>query len=453
MSDPKKEFLKKARPLAKGLIKHALTAGKQFGITDVRVSISSSDQQENAVEKGAVVKSVSGAQNQVSVTLYAGDRTLSFTKNTLDEKTLKEAIQQNLQVIRLVPENKDKRLLEKDKVCKGVPDDLDLYDGQQPDQQALIDYAKEVEAAAMAQPGVKGMRSVGITKSNSHFLVMATNGLDLSESSTVYAAHGAIIAEDASGMQINYESSIARHFSDMSSPQELGKNAGLGAVAKLGAILPLTGDMPVVLSPDAAKSFFASVYAAIKGTQVHRGTTFLKDKMGQQVMSKGVTIVDDPSIPRALGSGAIDMAGLEAKKITFIEDGVLKSFNVNLLESRQLGIEPIGRETGTTNSRVLPGTLTPEELISDIQDGIYITGFNGGAADVNNGNHSREAYGTLIKDGKVTNIAVDGFVISGNLKDMFMNVVLANDTPELPSPKHTLAAPTTRINGVTIAGK
>jgi PmbA protein len=453
MSNAEKDFLKEARPLAESLMDYAMKAGKSFGITDAKVSISVSEKQENAVEKGEVTKVVSGAACNVSVVLYAGDRVLSFSKNTMDKDELCAAMLQNMQVINMVPENKDKRLLETSKIYKGARANLDLYDELQPSQQDLIAYAKQVEAAALAQPGVKGTRSVSIVKSSSHFLILATNGLDHHESSTAYQASALVIAEDASGMQIDSDFSRARHFSDMSNPQEIGANAGRDAFAKLGASLPLTGQMPIVLSQDAAEAFFSSVYAAIGGTRVHRGTTFLKGKIGQQVMSKGITLVDDPGILRGISSRQVDSSGQETKEITFIEDGVLKSYNVNLMESRQLGIEPIGRENGTTNSRILPGTLTPDELISDIQDGIYIKGFNGGSVDVNNGIHSREAYGTLIKNGKITDIPVAGFVVSGNLKDMFMNVAVANDTPKLPSTRHSLAAPTTRINGITISGK
>jgi PmbA protein len=254
-------------------------------------------------------------------------------------------------------------------------------------------------------------------------------------------------------MQISGEGSTARHFNDMAKPKELGRKASLNAIGKLGATLPKTGEMPIVLDNDAAEDFFSSVYAAIDGTALHRGTTFLKGKLGQQVMSKGVTLVDDPDVPRGLGSGHVDSAGVESRKIIHIEDGVLKSFNATLLESRQLNVAPTGRQDGPTNGMILPGAVTPSELISDIKEGIYINGFNGGTVDVNNGLHSRQAYGVMIRDGKITDEAVSGFVVSGNLKDMFMNVVLADDTPALPSTTHSLAAPTTRINGVTIAGK
>jgi PmbA protein len=453
MSISESEFLAVARPLAERLRDYAMTAGKPFGITDARISIAAEASQENSIEKGAVANSVSGDSWQVGVALYAGDRKLSFSSNSLDAAALEAAMLKNMQVIGLVPPSADQRLLDPEKVYKGIEKDLDLYDRAPPDTAALIAYAREIEQAALAQEGVKTTRAVSISKSDSHSLVLATNGLDQRRSATMYSAGAAVIAEDAGGMQIGGKSSVARHFSDMAKPAALGAEAGQKAAAKLGATLPATGEMPIVLDNDAAEAFFSAVYSAIDGTALHRGTSFMKGKLGQQVMSKGVTLVDDPLLPRGLASRHVDGAGLEEKKVTFVEDGVLKSYNLDLAESRQLGLPPTGRENGPGNARVLPGTLTPAELIADIKEGILIRGFNGGTVDVNNGTHSRQAYGALIRDGVVTDIAVNGFVVSGNLKDMFMNVVLANDTPAQPGTGHRLAAPTTRINGVTIAGK
>jgi PmbA protein len=452
MSKTEAEFLSEARPLAENLIDYAKKS-TAYGVTDAKVTISVSDNHQISVENGDVAKSVSGVSYSVSVTLYAGDRTLSFSRNTMDEKELREAMLQNMKVLSIVPPNPNKKLLEPEKVFKGTPADLDLYDKNPPTNEQLFEYAKEVEKAALAEKGVKGTRSVGVSAGTSHMLVMATNGLDYHESRTRYSASASVVAEDASGMQIDGDGSTARHFNDMAKPAALGKQSAAAALSKLGATLPNTGTMPIVLSQDAAEDFFSSVYSAIDGTALNRGTTFLKGKLGQQVMSDAVTIVDDPMMPRGLASGQVDSAGMESKPITYVEKGVLKAFNATLMESRQLGIEPTGRENGPTNGTVMPGNVSPDGLMADIKDGIYIEGFNGGRVDVNNGLHSRQAHGHLIKDGKVTDIAVSGFVVSGNLKDMFMNIALANDTPPSPSTRHQLCAPTTRINGVTIAGK
>jgi len=453
MSPAEKAFSKKVRPLAEKLINHAMTSGKSQGISDVRVAIYSAEEQENKIEKGEVIDITTGSNQQITVTLFSGDKVLTFTKNSFDEGTLCEAIDQNIQAIHVVPENTDKRLLESSKVYKGQKEALDLYDKKQPNYQELINYAKEIEASAAAQPNIKGSRSVDISSQVTHKFVLATNGFDYVSSGTLYRASAGVVAEDKSGMQIGYDYSMARHFSDMAHPKEIGKKAAENAIAKLGAVLPNTADMPIVLSPEAAASFFSAVYSAISGSNVYKGTTFLKGKVGQQVMSKGITLIDNPRVKKGVSSSCIDASGFEAKKITFIKDGVLKSYNYGLLESRQLGLEPIGRDGGLTNSSVLPGKQTPEELMADIKDGIYIKGFTGGSVDVNDGIHSRQAQGLMIKDGKITDVAVDGFVVSGNLKEMFMNVSLANDTANLPNNKTAFVVPTTRINGVLIAGK
>jgi len=453
MSYSKKEFLKETRPLCKKLIKYAMEEGKGFGITDIRVSISVSEKQKNEVESGEVSEVSSGLTCKAAITIYAGDRVLSFVQESLDEDILRKAIKDNMEIIHLVPENKNKRLLEKEKLYKGKDKDLDLYDEAASSQDDLINYAKALEAAALGEKGIKTTRSTSVTKNASHFLAMATNGLDINESSTSFQAVTQAIAENESGMQVDYDYSMARHFADMASPENLGKKAAQNALAKLDAIMPSTGEMPIILNHDAARTFFAAVYSSINGTEIHRGTSFMKGKIGKQVMSDKVTIIDTPLIERGLNSGTVDGTGMEAKDITFIEKGILKSYMINLREARQLGLEPIGRSGRQTNTSILPGDKNPNELMADIKEGIYIKGFNGGTVDVNNGTHSRQAYGNLIKNGKITDIAVDGFVVSGNLKEMFMNVVLADDTPSHPNTRSSFAAPTTRINKVTIAGK
>jgi PmbA protein len=451
----KKDFLDKVQPIADTLLDYAMKQGKAHGITDAKVSISTTENQKGSVRDGAASELVSGTRWMVSVTLYAGRRRMSCVKNTLDIKKLTDAMQENMQVIHLVPENENGLLLAKEKVAK-QPDDsaLDLYEEQQPSQAEMIDYARKYEAAALAVDGIKTTDRLKVSKSVSQSYIKATNGLELHQAGTSYSASGEAIAESANGMEAEGDYSMALHFGDMTDPAQLGRNMAQAAVAKLDAVVPKTGEMPIVLNHDAAEQFFSdTVFEAIDGSNVFKGDTFLKGQKGQQVMSESVTLVDDPLVVRGLGSGTLDSAGVEMKPMAFIENGILRTFNAGVMEARQIGMEPIGREDGPTNCSVLPGKQTPEELIADIKEGIYIKGFNGGTVNTSNGTHSREAYGLLIKDGKITNTAVAGFVVSGNLKKMFMNVALANDTPKQPNTKHSIAAPTMRIDGCLIAGQ
>ncbi|MFH1158500.1 MAG: TldD/PmbA family protein [Pseudomonadota bacterium] len=447
MPSSEEGFLNEVRPLAERLIKFAMDSGK---ISNIKIEVSALNKQKTEIEKGEVSQVISGATHEVGVTLYQGNRMLSFEKNGLDEKALRDAITENVRVIHLVPENADKLLLKEKMVYKGSTVDLDLRDKKPPDQSVLIAYAREMEAAALL-PGVKKVSMTSIETKDSQSFVRATNGLDSHRSETQYEAVVMVIAEDKKGkMQQGYNFSVARHFKDMVEAGALGKSAALKTVKKLSPTIPVTGTMDIVLNHDAAESFFEAVFKTIQGTAIHRDASIWKDKINQQVMSACITLVDDPRIPRGLASSPVDGVGLEAKEITFIKNGVLTTFDVNLEEANKLKIAPIGREKisaktgGMTNARVLPGTKTPEELIRGV-DGIFITGFNGGIVDVNNGTFSRQADGFLIENGVVTKKAVAGFVVACDLTKAFKEVFIANDTPKLPSTTHSLAAPTTLL--------
>lgn len=354
----------------------------------------------------------------------------------------------------MVPENPSARLLDSSMVYKGPKPDLDIYDTQKPDQDTMIEYAKKAEAAAMAEPGVKATRSASVAANDYNVLTLATNGLDRHDKGTSYQASvQAVAADDDGNMQIGFDYSLALHFADMADPVDIGVKAAQNAKSKLGAVFPATGETTIILSPKAATEFFSLVYAAIDGSAVYKNATFMKDKVGQQVMAKGITMEDDPLVKRGLSSSATDGAGQKSEKLTFIKDGVLQLYNVGLEESRLLGVQPIGRNSGPTNTRILPGDQTPEELMKDVKEGLYITGFSGGMASVHTGNFSKPANGRLIKDGKITDTAVDGFIVGGNLKDMFMKVVVADDTPAQPNNKGNFAAPTARLDKMMIAGR
>jgi PmbA protein len=331
--------------------------------------------------------------------------------------------------------------------------DFDQYDQNPPTQSELIDYAVKMEAAATADPKIKATRSASISQGNEHSLLMATNGIDFIDSETDYQAVISAIAEDPNGMEVAYDYSIAHHFNDMADPVDVGNKAANDAISQLSPIKPSSKQLPIILSHDAAETFVSAVMASIHGVAVSKNQTFLADQKGKQVLSSEFTLIDDPTIQRGFQSQTADSSGQKSDPITFIENGVLKNFMVTLDSARELGIDPIGRNNGATNLLVLPGTKEVNELLKGIKEGIYITDFTGGTANVNNGDFSRPAVGKLIRDGVITNQAVAEFVVSGNLKDMFKNVTLANDSVKLPDTRHFKSVPTMRIDGAMIAAQ
>lgn len=429
------------------------------GITDVKVTIAKGQERTVGVKNQTVVSSEAGMTQSISITLFSGQKKLSFSLNSLDRETIKKALEDNVVALSFVPEDEYAGLLPSDQLYKGEQENFDQIDNTEVTDEKIIRFAKELERGAETVDSYKNSRDIGVTAYSSESVTVATNGLERHRASTHYSAYATPIVEKPKEgsndveRKVNYDYTSAIYFDDLENAFEIGRRAALDADAKLGAVTPKTAEMPIVLDPAAASAFFGKALSALNGAAVYRGTTFLKDKMGQQIFASNITITDDPTIKRSSRSMTTDPAGLEAKPLKFVENGILKLFNVNLEEGRKLGLEPIGREGGYTNVIVEGGTQTPEEIMADIEEGIYVLGFNGGTVNLNDGSHSRQAYGFMIENGQIMrDKPVSGFVVAGNLSDMMLEAIIANDTPQLPNRKTSSAAPTTRLNKMKIAG-
>jgi PmbA protein len=214
--------------------------------------------------------------------------------------------------------------------------------------------------------------------------------------------------------------------------------------------------VPVIFDPRDSMSLIGHFAGAINGISVARGTSFLKDKMGEQIFRRGIRIVDDPHRKRGMRSKPFDGEGVANKKMNLIDNGVLQTWLLDTAAARQLKLTSTGhasRGTGgppspsTTNLYMEPGALTPKELIADIAQGFYVTELIGYGVNGVTGDYSRGAAGFWIENGEIT-YPVSEITIAGNLKDMFRNLTPANDLVF----KYGTNAPTLRVEGMTVAG-
>jgi PmbA protein len=195
---------------------------------------------------------------------------------------------------------------------------------------------------------------------------------------------------------------------------------------------------------------------AISGPAIARGTSFLKDKLGQRIFAPGIRVIDDPLRRRGLRSHPFDGEGLAPTRRAIIEDGVLTTWFLDLRSGRQLGMASTGHASrGTssppapspTNLYFEPGTVSPAALMADIKSGLYVTEMMGMGVNGVTGDYSRGASGFWIDNGKL-DYPVSEITIAGNLKDMFLEISLADDLEF----RTGVDAPTLRIDGMTIAG-
>jgi PmbA protein len=214
--------------------------------------------------------------------------------------------------------------------------------------------------------------------------------------------------------------------------------------------------VPIVYDPRVSAGLVGHLAGAISGASIARGVSFLKDKLGQKVFAAGIRIVDDPHRIRGLRSKPFDGEGVANRRRDLIEDGALTTWLLDSASARQLGLQSTGhaaRGTGgpptpsPTNLYMEAGKASPEELMSDIKSGLYVTDLMGMGVNGVTGDYSRGASGFWIENGKVS-YPVAEITIAGNLKDMFLNLTPANDLVF----RYATNAPTIRVEGMTVAG-
>jgi PmbA protein len=388
--------------------------------------------------------------------VFAGDRIAFVSSTDLSPQTLAELPEHALAMARLAPEDKFACLAPIDRLAKSWPA-LDLEDTNEPSIEILIERARLVEAAAMSVPGVTNSEGGGASFGRSEIALATSDGFLGCYAGTTHNLGVAVLAGEGTAMERDYESVSVRHADDLEGAEAVGRRAGERTIARLNPRKAKSQTIPVIFEPRVASGLLGHFAGAISGASIARGVSFLKDFMGSEIFAPTINIVDDPHRPRGLRSKPFDGEGVQNKRITLIEKGILKTWILDCASARQLGLHTTGhaaRGTGgppspsTTNLYMEAGQVSPGELMADIRKGFLVTELMGMGVNMVTGDYSRGASGYWIEDGKMA-YPVAGITIAGNLKDMFRHITPANDLVF----RHGTNAPTLRIEGMTIAGE
>jgi PmbA protein len=266
------------------------------------------------------------------------------------------------------------------------------------------------------------------------------------------------IAQDTNGtMQRDWWFSSARSLSRLDSPESVGREAARRTLRRLGARKIATTQCPVVFDPIVARSLIEHIFEAANGDAIYRGASFFQGKLGEQVASANVTVIDDGTMVGGFGTSPFDGEGVPTRRTVVVENGVLKSYLLNTYTARKLNLKTTGNASrglagnpgiGAGNFFLPAGAKSPEAIIGDVKQGLYVTEFLGFGVNLTTGDYSRGASGLWIENGELT-YPVEEITVAGNLKDMFKNIVeIGNDLVF----RSSIAAPTIRIDGLTVAG-
>jgi PmbA protein len=431
----------------RNLLDDTLKLARNLGADDVAVAYTRGEKLKVSVlEKESHVERSTG--NTIGVDVYVGKRMASTTISTQKPEDIREAVEEVVAAAKTMPENEYAGLADPSEIARSWPD-LDLYDATRPDVEELLSQARDAEGMARLQPMVVKSQGAEAQWSESKTIVMATNGFRaMSLQSSSHIAVG-VIASDGKNSESEGDYTQARHRSDLRSALDVGEKGGSKAARILGAREPKTGKYPVVFHPDIAASLLAEFAKAVMGPTVVAKDTFLRNQMGKQIFASGITIKDDPHLRRGPGSRGFDGEGIPTRPLTVVENGVLKSWFLDLESARELGLKSTGHASGITNLFIEAGKASPAELIADIEEGFYVMGLMGHGANTLTGDFSQGASGLWIKNGELA-YPVAGATVAGTLQDMFLNVIPANDLNVMQS---DIAAPTLRFPSLTVSGE
>lgn len=408
-----------------------------------------------AIRDGATEQLEQAEGREVGLRVFAGKSSAIISGSKLDAASLERMAERAVTMARAAPPDPFAGLASADQLATEVPD-LDLVADSLPDGERLRALATEAEASALAVKGVSKSGGADANASRRSIALVASNGFSGSYARTMTSFSVSAIAGEGTGMERDYDYSAAVYAADLKNAEEIGRSAGERAVRRLKPRKVESQAVSVIFDRRVASSLAGHLVAAAMGPSIARKTSFLRDKLGQQIFPSSISIIDDPFRLRGLASRPFDAEGLKGERRAIIDEGILTGWFLDLHAARQLGLAPAGNASrglsgppgpSPSNLHIAPGAVTPAELMSDIARGLFVTELIGSGANIVTGDYSRGASGFWIENGKLT-FPVSEITIAGDLPTMFANLAAANDLEFRGSSN----APTCRVEGLTIAG-
>ena len=428
----------------------AVAHARKLGADAVHAVAADGRSTEISILDGKIEKVEQSEARDISLKVFVGKSSASISGSVLTKEAIHRLAENALRMARLAPPDPFAGVAGPDQLATEIPE-LDLAANDLPDPQRLEELARRAEAAGLAVEGVTKSSGAGASRSETSVGIVISNGFAQGYRRTGVGLSMSAIAGEGLGMQRDYDYTSAVHFVDLRDPEVVGRTAGERAVARINPRKVKSQSVPVIYDRRVASGLIGHLLGAINGAAIARGTSFLKDAMGTEVFGPHITITEDPHMLRGHGSRPFDGEGLACHRRNLIDGGVLTGWILDLRSARQLGLAPTGQGSrggpSTSNVFLPAGTDTPEDQITSISQGLYVTELIGSSINAVTGDYSRGASGFWIENGELT-YPVSEITIAGNLKDMFRTIRPASNLEF----RSSVSAPNCLVEGLTIAG-
>lgn len=428
---------------------------KAAGADAADVLVSDSASLSVSCRMGQLEDTERAESRDIGLRAMIGQKQAFVSASAVDEEALKQLAQRAVDMAQATPEDRYCGFAPEDRLSSEIPA-LDIADAYEPDTDKLLSMAVACEDAARAVDGITNSEGGGAGWGRATTALVTSHGFEGAYTSTSFSTSCAVIGGEGEAMERDYASHTARHLEDLDAPEDIGARAGERTIKRLNPRKMESTKTHVVYHPRVSASLLGHLSAAISGSAIARGTSFLRDQMGQQVMSKAITIHDDPLRPRGLRSAGFDGEGVKTEKLTPVDKGVLQCWWLDSAAARQLESETNGRAArgiggppspSATNLYMQAGEESVETMLKNIGTGFYVTELIGMGVNGVTGDYSRGASGFWIENGEIA-YPVSEMTIAGNLKEMFLHMTPADDLQF----RRGVNAPTILVEGMALAG-
>lgn len=435
-----------------------LTAAKNAGADAADAIAVDGTQLSIDIADGKLEKAERTESTDIGLRVLVGKRQACVSSSDINPDTLVQMAERAVFMAQEAPEDPYVGLADPDQLAQNFDiASLDIEDvTDAPSPQTLRAVAEEAEAAALEVDGVTQVEGATAASQRTRIHLAGTNGFEGGYSRTGHATYAVAIAGTGTKMERDSASDYRIHRSDLDAPKDIGRLAGERAIAMHGARKPKTGTFNVLYDERVAGSLIHHLLSAVNGAAIARGSSWLKDAMGEMVLPEGLSVTEDPLRARATSSRPFDGEGLPCQPRQIVENGRLMGWTLDLATARKLGMESSANarrvtsappSPGLTNIALTQGTASRADLLRDMGTGLLVTSMIGSTINPNTGDYSRGASGFWVEGGEIQ-YPVNECTIAGNLRDMLMRVIPANDARLHLS--HVV--PSLMIEGMSLAG-
>ncbi|MFO7908848.1 MAG: metalloprotease PmbA [Halomonas sp.] len=425
----------------------ALQLARQLGADSAEVG-ASVDQGVGVSVRLGEVETVELSRDQgIAVTVYVGQRKGSASSTDAGAESIRATVEKALSIARYTGEDPAAGLAEAELMARELPDLKVHYPWKLSTEEATA-IALECERAGRDCPGITKSDGASLSTGEGVRVYANSHGFLGTQKGSRHSLSCMLIAEDDKGMQRDYDYTSARDPQALRSPGAVGEEAARRTLRRLGAQRPKTGSFPVLFDPMLASGLVGHLMGALAGGALYREASFLCDRLGTPLFPAWFNLEERPMEVGATASSPFDGEGVQTRNNRFIVDGQVASYMLSSYSARRLSMQTTGNAGGARNLRLAAPLRSFEDLLTEMDRGVWVTELMGQGVNGVTGDYSRGAAGFWIEDGQIQ-YPVEEFTIAGNLNTMFGGLVAVGNDTDTRGSIHTGSW---LVDSMTVAG-